>query len=408
MVDDEVNDATIENGDLIFFSSETVPFIVFFGVSHTYNKLFDQKIHGLIEIEKALNQHLRHHPVKIRQEMNMIKYQESSIKFSDMGYIYTSNQEILNANVQNSENSVKIKEYFQFDNSKERNRSLMKILANKFRSGLLNLVNEFMIILTPNNSLDDLNDPKVEKLKKLQELHNEFLDIINGYASVKRINFSLILFIIKNLTNAKSIANYYIKDLILDSYTNMLVNSFIFDRPSMYFPSKVEVPVDEFVEMYKIHLIQKVFWIRQNKIIKGTFIEKFREALQTMANRYKTVLKELGINNWENYSDQFYKKLYDFSKQINTNRFFITPSMHIRIKNAITSYLIVLNQNPRFEKVNLFRESSAMINVYALNQVYQVFSVDRNDNAGFAVKTPVFEILSDNEQDSNNDDERLL
>jgi hypothetical protein len=340
----------------------------------------------------------------------MIKYKEGSIKFADMGYIYTSNQEILSMDVAFGKNgqTMKLKEYFQFDNTKSRNKNKIKVMSKIFRTKFFTLINEFVILLTPNKSLSDIADPVSDNLKKIKALHDGFLDILNKFVSATRITYPLILFILKNIHNSKEIANYYIKDLILDSGTNMLVNSYIFSRPSIYFPGKIEVPVDEFVDVYMKNLIHKIFWIKQNDVIKGTFIEHFRITLDDMAKQYADTLEQIEYPNRETYSLQFKNKLMDFSKIINTNRFFITPSMEIRLKNSITSYLISLYQNPRFEKVNLFRQSSNMINIHALNEVYQVFSIDRDIDADYAVRTPVFDILSDEDSQDEENAEELL
>jgi hypothetical protein len=397
MNNDEVNDATIENDDLISYSSDVLPFVIYFGISHTHNKIFDNNLQGLEKIENAFNTHLQNHPMKIIQEMNMKRYKQGSIKISDMGYFFTANQEIMKSEVSYEGQKEKriVDDYFYFDNSRERNNLQIKYSAIKFRTKVTKLIDEFISILLPNNSIKDLEDPQNEKTKKLKALHESLTQKIDPIVSedYKKIAFIIKRFFFQNLTDTKRSLNMFLKILVHETQTNIISNSYIYEKPNTYFPGKIEVPVEDFVEKYETELLRRITSFKQidNGINNSTEILKvvFKEII----DEYTKVLKELGEERVENYAKEFNKRLKNFLAYMNTESFSINDSMKLRLKNGIMSYLIAISKNPKFEKTGIFRDSSSMVNVYNLNQIFELFSMDRDVDGGYAVKTPVFEIL---------------
>jgi hypothetical protein len=407
MMNDEVNDATIESGDLIYYSSHILPFIVYFGISHKYNKLFDEQVNGLKEIEQALNANMQNHPIKIIQEMNMNKFVEGNIKVSDMGYFFTCNQEILDSPVTYAGQTEdrKVRYYFQFDNSKQMNFAQTIKTATKLKAKILTLVNEFITVTLPNNSLADLDNPQTEKLKKIKELRERLLEPINRMISEKQINWLLKSYIAKATYQTKERMNMFLYELFLIQKTNMFVNFYVFSSAKRYFPNKVEVPIQEFVDVYAKNLINLISSRKQLEIKDNSILTNLSDLFNDLAEDYKKTLNELVVDNGEKFATEFGHRLEYLLKNLNTQRFMVNSSMEIRLKNGLMSYLVAISQNPRLEKIGLFRESSSLINIYALNEVFDVYSMDRDTNGGYAVKTPVFEILT---EDDSTPDDRIL
>lgn len=398
--DEDLNKSTIGTNDLIAFSSPAIPFIIYFGVSKEPNPIFDMQIEGLQEIEKALNEHLKDHPIKIFQEMNMIRYIETSVSFVDMGHIYASNQVILNgtSTEQSLRADVNPALYFHFENNKDRNLSQIVSLAKEFRENIMTIINEYTIVITPNNTLDDLNDPQTEGLKKIKAMRDLLIKSLNKIVSEKKTSYNFRLFLYKNLVRTKKIANYFFDKFILKGVSNILVNPFLFKRPSVYFPGRIEVPIEEFVDVYTREFIATIIPQQQLDIPDHSFIFNLELVFKEFSKQYTSTLNELSVPTIQSFGTEFEKSLMKKMKQLNTLSFHVTKAMRMKIHNGMTNYLMGIYYERRFEKANIFRETSSLINIFSLNEVYQIFSPGRSVNSGYAVNVQVFDVIDDEEE----------
>lgn len=394
--EDDVNDSTIRGDDLIFFSSPKIPFLIYFGSSKKHSPLFDMRVETLGEIEKALNEHLGAHPVKIFQEMNMMKFSESSVSFLDMGHIYSSNQEIVHSAVERSFASPEAPAAnFQFDNSQEKNLRQIVTLARQFREEVQSIVDEYTAVATPGNSLAALEDPQTEGLRQLRAMREDMLRELGGIVSERRTSYLFRLFLYKNLVKAKRVANYILEKFVLKANSNILVSPFLFKRPTVYFPDRIEVPIEEFVDVYAAELVRKAVPQEQLDTPPGGLLMVLEAAFKKMAARYAETLQKLGAQPKQSFAAEFEKSLALKARQLNRLGYMVTKNMKTRTRNAMRDYLMGIYNNPRFEKANIFRETSSLINIYALNEVYMIFSPGRSVNSGFAVDVQVFDVVED-------------
>ena len=397
----KVNPIIIDT-DLIYFSSENIPIIVYLGKSSKSNIIFTKKIKGLVKIEEQMNKYLTNHPIELVQEMDFIQFKQRTLSFKHMGIFYSSNQDHLNYELKDlMTDEVRYPiEFFTFSTDPELMMSQIRRLALKTRMDIESLVESFILPLTPNNSYEDFSNPNTDALKRILKFTEEYNIILNDIFPIGGFLGERKKFLLRNLMITKETINIGLKKFITTGETNMFLNPYIFRSPKVYFPTQSVVKVKDFVDVYLQVLLDSLLPFDQIEIIEGSYIDQVIKGFEKLSELYKKTLHDINSEYKEEFPINFKKALDVFVKKINNLTYFVPKRTKAKLNKGLTDYLLAMFLNPKYKNLNLFKSNGNEIFISAISSVYHNFGIIRLSRDGFAQKVEVFFDNKENE-DSN-------
>ena len=184
--------------------------------------------------------------------------------------------------------------------------------------------------------------------------------------------------------------NFGINKFIITGQTSFLVNSFIFNSPSTYFPAKSKVPITKFVEKYVNGLINSFLPMKDIPISPGGYIDQINQAIDKMVNIYKTCLYEISSEFKTTYPHNFRISLNMFVRKINSLKYFVPDRTLQKLSNGISDYLLAISYNKNFSHAKILSKDGKSVNITVLESMFHYFGIYRTHEDGYSQKVDVF------------------
>jgi hypothetical protein len=386
------NKTFIEKGDFIYYMSEEFPLVVLFGISHSYNRLFDMNVTGLLNIQDSFNEHLKHHPVDYKQEINMVRFDTNDLNISHMGFIYNSNEKIMYYNypVGNGQRQL-IYEMFLGDFKIENIYKKVNKWTFKMKEHIEQLFKEFLLVHIESNDFESIlkpTDSKTERLKVLYDVMMYKMEfVVSNEERLREFEYELL----QKTKLVLNKLNFTIEKLLIKPSVNVFFNSLIFDKPTIYFPKKVEVNGPEFTAKYTEIFLNKYFPEDQVDDIEGGFVELLRMSFEGCKVEYQNEISKLKPENSYDDIHQFNKSVDKLLTFLISPKSFLDKIMRLRINSALFYYMDRMMRFSQVRDTGVMIAGTRFVNIIKIAEIMRYFGPDRNVlKVGYPVSFELF------------------
>jgi hypothetical protein len=263
-------------------------------------------------------------------------------------------------------------------------------------------VKEFISLMTPNKTIKDVTNPDLEGMPKANEVYNDMLNTFDKFFPPDQENNLMANYISQTILKSRKILNISLNKFILNSDSNFLANNLLFKSPQEIFVNQKEIPIQDASDMYKDALLEFAMPEVPMGIREGGFLFHLQKYMEDIATKYDNLLKELNIPHAERLMTSFHNSKDLLVTNARYSIFYITPDVHLSIRNGITQYLTAMSEHPLLVNLPLFNKTTKYLNIRNLTEIYKAFSIDRDKGMNYTVETEVFVITESNKGKNSN------